>query len=515
MSVPKHSWTWLLLPLLLIAGYSFSSTFPVAMDLPNHLARAHILNTCLFEPQAPVCDYFKAEFQPISYFFPDYTIMLLLRLFPEPLLAGKVALFLLLIWNLLGWYAAFVRVCKTPNAAFIAGLLLLLNNFFYKGFYAYLLGNGAFLFWIAYWWPRRDQHSFRTAGGLSLGLAALYLCHLAAFFSALGCFGAYALWTFLRADERSRMQIFMQYWNSWILGVSALALYGFQMWQTGANVLLPTGSQGLAPDTGIARWGLQKLVRLTYVTYNYSKYLDTFVFVGCVALLLFASFRLIRKSQSHYWFWACALFITVYVITPDISHGGADVDLRFMLPAWFALFLWFGQLLQDRTWVRVSVATLVLLSFGFNLWRTQQADQELVRADRLLTQVPPGHRLVEINSRDNFPSGNASRVNPFSHFATYYMLRGGLVVEGLLNCHMNPNIPYFCYRNADDGTISFKNQFDGLPALKPADLETTRQRFEYFLIIEPLESLVQTMLPQNRFELVAREGDMYLFTRAE
>ena len=91
-------WTdakWYLVPLLLLAGYCFCFPYSLGMDLPNHVARAYILEKCLGGASSPLCDNFSLRFVPLPYFFSDLLISLLLKVFPI-FLADKVAVFLML-----------------------------------------------------------------------------------------------------------------------------------------------------------------------------------------------------------------------------------------------------------------------------------------------------------------------------------------------------------------------------------------------------------------------------------
>ncbi len=504
---------WLLVPALCVLIFVFGFRYPAAMDMPNHLARAHILNSCLEQQRSALCDNFQVQFKPISYFFPDYTLMLLLRIVPSEFAAGNIAIFLMLLINLVGWYCLFREVNSRCNPAYVAGLALLMNNFLYKGFYAYLLGNGALLLWLAFWWPRRDMRSVRTSLALSFGLFLLFLCHLAAFFTAVFCFCLYAAHAVLTASTPKRREVLLGSLGAcWPLLLTFCALYGLQQLETGATLLQQVGAQGWAPEQGMLQWLKLKLLRLAYVFVNHEKYLDLGFFALLCALTAFAAgLRWLGTVFKHYWGLAFLGLTAVYAVAPDISHGGSDVDLRFLLPAYFCLFLWLGGGKSSTAAGFKIISLVLLLWFCFNFYHRIGMERELALVDGAISRIPPGHSLVEVNSRVSYPSGSHSRVNPFSHFATYYYLRGGVLVDGLLNCYMNPNIPYFCYRDSALATRDFKNQFQGLAALTDQELETLHDRFEYFLVIEPEASLVRKRLASERFEELYNDGDAYLF----
>lgn len=507
----KQTFIWLILPLLLCAAYVFGFQYPAAMDIPNHLARAHILNTCIGGSSEEICKYFRAEFQPISYFFADYTIMVLLRVFSDPFTAGRTALFVMLAINILGWHYVFLRVRGGLNAAYVVGLLLIFSNFYYKGFYAYVVGNGAFLFWLAFWWPRRDLHSFKHSVALSVTLAMLFLCHLAAFFSALICYCAYALWSVLSAAGPERVTTVKSYFRDWFFFVAFVSMYGFQQFATSGALMGHLGMQGLQAGSSTVDWWVQKLMRFSYVTFNHSKIFDSIVFaLACLFLVSLVNPRSLRRDSRHFWLFCGLFFVAAYLVTPDISHGGSDVDLRFLLPGYFILILGLGVLIEDSRSSRMIAAVLALVQFSFNLSYQFPMQQQLDTMSKALGTIPPGQRLVEVNSRYNFPTGKHSRVNPLSHFSAYYLLRGGVLVDGLINCYMNPNLPYFCYRDQNDATMTFKYGFQGLPFLNADDLAQLSERFNYVLLIEPAAELVEEKLPRHQFERIFHEGDVYV-----
>lgn len=138
-------------------------------------------------------------------------------------------------------------------------------------------------------------------------------------------------------------------------------------------------------------------------------------------------------------------------------------------------------------------------------------DREVAKVIRMIDQIPPGQRVTEINSQVNFPAGRTSRVNPFSHLASYYILRGGAMTDGLLSCQMNPNIPYFCYRHSEDATTTFRYQFEGLPSLDAGSIAELRNRFDYLVVIEPSAALVEQKLLGAHFQKIAQEDPAYLF----
>lgn len=502
---------YLLIPWAIVALYIFAFRFPAAMDVPSHLARAFILNTCISGGSEPLCQNFATKFYPVSYFFPDFLLMLLLRVTSDPYFAGNILLFLMLSINLAGWFFLFTRIHSRPNAAYIAGLFLLLNNFFYKGFYAYLLGNGALLFWLGWWWPRRNALNAKTAIGLSLGLSLLFLCHLAAFFSAPFVVALYALWRVFLSPRSHRLQTLVNFLSLWPLALTFVSLYVLQQLETGPTILGHIGAQGWSPDEGIVRWMQLKLARLTYVYVNHAKYVDLAFFSGCCAVLLLFGLRSARVSLNNFWLIGFAGFVSVYVIAPDISHGGSDVDLRFLLPAYYFLFLWLGQLNIRGRVATTAITVVVLASVSFNAWHRLGMERELARVDRALSRIPPGQTLVEVNSRSNYPSGNQSRVNPFSHFSHYYFFRGGALVDGLLSCQMNPNIPYFCYRDERQAARTFHKQFEGLPVLSQGDVDKLSDKYHYILVIEPRASLVEQRFNAGLFERLYDEDGVYLF----
>jgi hypothetical protein len=508
----KRTIYWVLIPWIICAAYLFGFQYPAAMDMPNHTARSHIMNLCLGGVTGGICDEFAVKFLPITYFLPDYSIAIFLKIFSNFYTAGEFALFVVLTLNLFGWY----RLCKVVRgeltAAYIAGLPLLFNNFFYKGYYAYLLGNGALLFWIAAWWPHRDAQTLRASLKISLGLVVLYACHLAAFFSAALIFSSYALWKFLWTENRTKL-IRSYIASSWPFVLTLIGLYTFQEIVTEAAFNKPEGAQAWASGPSIVEWFSAKLVGLAYATINHSKYFDCAIFgLSVVACLASVNRKRLNDRSNYFWLLCFGCFIGAYFVTPNVSHGAIDVDLRFLLPGFYALFLGLGAFLERRPLPHLLLTLLVFAQLALNLVFRVEMEAILGKMASALDKTEPGKKLVEINSISAFPLGKASRVNAFSHFGTYYMLRGGAMVDGLLNCYMNPNIPYFCYRHQNEANSLFKYQFSGLPALSSEEISSLHARFDYFLVVEPDAGLVASMMSSSQFDQLYHDGYVYLFS---
>lgn len=502
--------TWFFVPWIILALYVFSSPYSGLLDIENHLSRAYIIGTCLFDSAAPVCQNFVVRATAIPFFFADATLMLCLKLF-SPELAGNVAVFLMLTALLAGWYLLCRSVSKTMNAGYIAGLFLMLNHFYYKGFYAFILGSGLQLIWMAWWWQRRDDHSFKTKIRLAAGLAFIFPFHLAPFVSAVVCYLLYDVHSYFFSEREQRMLVLRNSLRGWPVVLTFAALYIFQQIETGGWLFGHMGSQAFVADPS-PQWAQVKFRRLFHVIVNHQKYIDAATLLSlALALICSISSQAWKAVVKDYWVWLAIVFVLLYFITPDITHGAIDVDLRFLFLAYFAFFTAMTRLAPLCRMSNTLCALLVLLNFSMNWYYKTPMNRELAIIDEALDQVPPGHSLVELNSKKSMPDGTWSLVNPYPHFGTRYIRRGGILVDGLFNCAMNKNMPYFCYSDPKHATVSFKNQFQGLPALEQTEIEELARDFDYILLIEPSAALVQKRLTKERFEPLFMKGEVHLF----
>src|SRR5690606_24484461 len=116
-------------------------------------------------------------------------------------------------------------------------------------------------------------------------------------------------------------------------------------------------------------------------------------------------------------------------------------------PGYAALLLALGRHGRFHSTHRTILVLLLLAHAGVHLYYKNAARKDFAALDGILRLAQPGSSLIELNSTLNFPRGPKSRVNFYSHFGSYYIVRGGHIVDGLSNCGTNRNTMYFCFKD--------------------------------------------------------------------
>jgi hypothetical protein len=503
---------WCAPVLAVLAAYLFCFRFSGLLDYPNLLARASILKRCLFG-DAQICANYSVRWYPIPYMLDDLTIASFEAVF-SPWWAEQISLFFLLAVLAVGWYRLFIAVNGRPNAALLAGYFLVLSNFYMKGFYPFVLSSALVLWWLSWWWPRRENASLRARLLLSLGLVIIFEIHLAGFVSAAACVACYELHHLIRVlpekgGFRRWLQNALRYWP---IAATAVAFFLLQQAITGT---LHERSYSAWESHWSEGWFRGKLLRMTYPVVNHNKFIDIGLFAAVFIVAIAAPpNRLLRKLLADSWFFLACAFVAFYWMTPDVFMAASDVDLRFMYTAYFVFLLAVGGVTVTRRWTNSVCAVLLAAHFATYFYYKQGMNSALTPLAQALEAVPPGKRLVEINSVSGYPATELSRADPFPHFAAYYIQRGGALVGGLFSCRQNKNLAYFCYSDAAYSTADYTPQFYGLPQMSTKSIAALAAKFDYVLVQEPSPALVDKNFPAPQFERVFQSGAVYLFRNA-
>jgi hypothetical protein len=509
---PYGTALYLVFPLLFAAAYVFAFDYNGYLDLPEHMARAHVLLSCLPKGLANLafCDQFTVTWSFLPYFFSDTVLMGSLYLFP-PLLAEKVAIFVLIGLFVCGWFVLYRTVVGDINIGYLTGLLLVLNNYLFGGFFAYVLSLSLCMFWIAFWWRCRDSKTIANQSLLIVGLIILFGVHLAGFLFAVLFYGFYELHRILTAERGCRTAAIIKALGGFPLFVAFLGLYLIHQQSSDYTALITVHYKPV----------IYKLATVLYPFINHSKPIDFVLFVTVLILLVISQDRSrITQLIRSYWMWAFVGFLGLFLIMPTEALGAYDFDARFLMPAYTALFIALGIYCDPSLIMRVSLTMLIVMSFCFNFYNKLLVNRNLIAVAELMQSVPPNASLAEVNSIRNVPNEKLSRVSPLPRFYMYHLLRNNVrqtIVPGLFDCRSNRNMPYFCYR---DGSLNsaqyFRHQFLGLPKLSDGDLRNLAGLFNYVLVLEHRgKTYVNARMPPDVFQLVKQNQYAYLFRSTE
>lgn len=478
--------------LLYILPFEYSAT----LDLPNHLARAKILLTCFSQPEMPVCAHYVVKFIPVPYILADSILLLLEAVLPASYVE-RAAIALLMLGYLFSWTKLFLAVHPQKNIAYYAGLLFTFNCFLAKGFFAYLLSINLCLLILAWWWPKKDHKSLFNQLVLAGGLCLLFLVHLAGFVICAIAIFTYDLHHIIKLHWRQSLPFILK---SWPVVIVTSCLYLFQQLQTRWSIAIPSSFQdGVTPFS--LEWLTSKLLRSLYIFVNYDKYSEVLLaMVVLIAVLSSIPFRKIRALVGSYWTLLSIVLAWFYIITPDVTHGVVDVDLRFVIPIFLSLFLASASLVKLYSILSLALLPSLLIYSSIQIYYKTAAQTEVTEIMQVIKHIPAGSSLTLLSSKTVFPNTKNSRANPYAHLAANYILSGGQLVDGLFECSMNVNTPYFCQADQQLWHSSFRRQFGGLNASQPSEIELVKRKFDYFLILGAEQQLVDLTFPLVDFD---------------
>jgi hypothetical protein len=106
-------------------------------------------------------------------------------------------------------------------------------------------------------------------------------------------------------------------------------------------------------------------------------------------------------------------------------------------------------------------------------------------------------------------------VNPFPHFANYYILNGGKIVGGLFDCKKNKTMQYFCIESQEMSTDDYHiNQFYGIKKVGDNNISKMTKMFDYILILGLEDSdYIYSRLSSTKFSLIYQKDYVYLFEK--
>jgi len=500
--ISSRKYGGVIIPVTLAAIYVFPFKFNGLLDMPNHMARAFIMKTCLLDSTNPLCSHYIVSFKPSTFFLSDLTLVGYLLLFP-PLLAEKFALFFVLALFIVSWYILYRRINGSINIGYVAGLSLILNNYIYSGFYPYFLSVTAALFWLYLWWNIKDNKTVVNQVVLSLILALIFGIHLAGFLFIFIIYVFYEIQKRYLEYSVSRKSIFTDSFK--IIPLMAM-FFGLLL----AQRIMEKGNS-LAAKTYMTEYRTvaNKIAALAYPFINYSR-LDVLIMSAVFIVLVFAvDLSSFRRLLGSFWAQVSLLFFIFFAVTPVVINGVCDFDVRFLLIAYVALFIAIGTSLKKESFYSSILCIVLLVSFGTSLYYKNMTNRQLTKIYNIMNHCPVKSSLVEINSIRNYPDNFKSRVSPFPYFSQYHIFSGGALVGGLFNCKSNKNISYFCY--ADDGIISPDN-FRGITALDRGDLMKLANHYDYILLIaNESEDYIRSKVAADVFTLIQKNDFIYLF----
>ncbi len=345
----------LLAPLLIV-------DVPPLVDYPNHLARLFLLARGAADPMlAPM---FTVQWGVIPNLAIDVIGPPLLRLLPVHA-GGRVLLAIVLLLPFAGVLAMQRAVFGRVSPWALASALILPSGAFLLGFLNFVAGLGAAMLLAALWIARRPLLL------TTLGMAALFFCHLMAVVFALVLIGSHQA---ARAWHARSIRPLLPLAP---LAVPPALLYALAPLGavTSPTEYLPLGAklaQLLAPFTSYLLW-LDLLTALSVAAY----------------LLAAATAR--RLALPLGIGPALATLAALFAAAPYAFKGTQSLDTRFAFMAALLLFAGLRPAMGRPAITGFAALTLTRIAILAIAWWGWRADLADFRA--LIAEVPPGARV--------------------------------------------------------------------------------------------------------------------------
>jgi len=308
----------------------------------------------------------------------------------------------------LGTFALIRAVNPRAVGWTLVACLATFNWYFLAGFLSYSIGTALALLWLAWWWPRRRRRdtAFRLLG--ALGIAGLFLVHMAAAATALIPVSVACVEPLLTHASRDHKflsrRTARRLATAVVYFVPAVALDLYMKWSSA----FPQASEAIE-----FRPALDKFSHLLAPFLSFSRIDGVIIIIAyATALILCWSSRTPRRPVSL-WPLASAAMLICYFVSPVYLFAAWDVDVRFLLPALLMAFV-VPTSGQPRPPSHLAVGMLFsvgLLHAADMRLRARQIDSRITSFLAVLRSVPSGANTLVLVSHEE----EDFRVDPFLH----------------------------------------------------------------------------------------------------
>jgi hypothetical protein len=475
-------------PFALIAFLAFVALYGVLgmslsnaplQDLPNHLARAHVISDLLFNHGHQ----FGATFSVALSFNPYLIGDLILAVLDRYVGATAAASLWICVAVLLLPFSVVFALKKqgvSNTAALTGGILsfyVATSWFFIMGFMNYQLALASAIFSYGWFLKAKASGNLQSYCGYLLVVFFSYALHLSSliFISAL-------VGILLLIDLIRRRVSFIRAAVLMACPVLLLALhFGFVAYS--------------APGNWPTSWGtlLTKLQRIGSPVGRFSPALDLLLLA---LFLVFALFPLFPRLQRSLWaelapLVACAaVFLGIFFALPSYTGNIYSVDVR-ALPYALLFLVFAGVAAADKfaaaTRVQLVLATVfATLNLVYVAYNVLPQNHDLGRYRAIAAAVPAGAHVLPINTRPDI-----SRYRPFVHAGSFATVDSGAITPYLFAADKDSAMAYFGYHSRDSGPDEYWD-INHSPAGKAAGYgdyarvwHGIQQTYQYLLITVP------------------------------
>ena len=477
-------------------------------DATNNLARYVLMDRAWFGHPAP---FVRVRLLPTPYIGLDLVGVAFVHLFGAATALRAMATLLVCIIPL-GLYRLVAATCPDRRGWALVGVQCSLSFYMMFGFFNFVAGIGVALLWLAAWWPHRDTTSWRSRTWLALGIAPVFLVHLAGAMTVLVVLGVAwltDLWPTLRSRTAGQRVELRAIWSprlTMLVAVGASVVVLWVAWRL---------SLGYEAPSSVAPWFRplgSKVSNLAAPFYSLSKTQMAVMAGGYVASLI-AFFVVNRRTLR----WdavllSAAAFVVLYLIFPYGVDGAGFVDIRWLLPAVLlpVAATATGPVPSQRAWLAIPF-TMAVAHAGVVLHQARAFDRDLVAYRQLLRAVPADARLLPLIA-DGKRHG---RLDPYRHFALWHTIDGGGRVSGLLveEEHFDSNparlLHKFFGHFQEPSLLYYPDEHWGTDLMLPLDWQRIATDYDY-VVVAGADTVARHAVAAHA-DSVASDGDVSLF----
>ncbi len=421
---PRFGWPEVLILIataLELAVALLAHHFPYT-DPTNHLARYDLIARIWFgDPPG----YVVLHWVPTSYIAGDIVGALSVHYF------GAVATlrlinFASLVLLPLGMYGLLLHAAPAQRGWALVGVLFGFSSHLLFGYLNYALGLGLVFCWLALWYPRRANASWRARFLLGLGAMLLFLVHLTAPLLVLVViFTDWGL-AVIGDDELlpprqwklldSRLPTILT-----VLAAVAIVWAGasYSSW----NDVGPPGEY-------IFRSIGNKLIAFTSPFYSVSLLAAAVISIGWVASLVAMLYARRGRYALDSLSASAVIMFVLYLLFPKSIPGAGAVDIRWLWGGYLLLFCarQRGNEREPKLLLLVPFAACLLHTAVIG-YTAKQIDRDLDQYQAALTHLPAGTNLLPLADGVK----EYGRVQVMRHFVLWHEIDGHGRAPGLFN----------------------------------------------------------------------------------
>lgn len=489
--IDQNKSVWILTCTLLIAFSAipiFSIEYLPITDLPQHLAQVHLFYQNLHQTQS--------EYE-INYFNPNlliYWIMILLWKIGDPILVGKITVYMIIIL----WLISIFLLGFNTNRSLASTVLLstlTFNTIFYWGFINFLIGFFFFsLFLITMLKEKKIYNELKQ--GIMIFLLTLLLLLSHALWFLMGCF---ALILFSIVQKNSKKQILIK-----LISVSPIVIFA-SIWfitfseNLGYTNLLVSPAWIVSP---LSRFSPQWILENLYGGINSQIVTVLLILLTMWIIIYFISNRKSIKGNVNIGMFLLAVFLLVFVFfAPQLFKNTILFASRWFPIAIILLVFSFQKLKFNELFISfLFLLTFIVLIFETKLKWQEFEIHEMDGFSTSISKLDPNSKLIGLDylQKSDFIYGK-----PFMQIFAY--------AQVFKNSDLN--FTFALHQNGIVRTRNFEKYKQWTPGLEWIPEYVRYEDLSYFdyALIGAKEDLHQYFSEDNIFKPITTSGTWRLY----